>query len=232
MKYIVYLTICLVNNKIYIGVHKTDNPEVFCGYIGNGVNIFVPSSYKKSKTPFQFAVNKYGIENFKRITIAVFDNKEDAFKLESELVTEEFVKRSDTYNMKVGGEGGCSPQRFVKIYMYDLDGNFEMEFNSALDCAKYLNPNAKNGSPILKAIRLGQILYNHQFSKEKLPYMKKYKPAPGSHNNKIKVGKYDENGVLLETFNSVSECINAGYKNVQKSLRTGRKCKGFVFKKI
>ena len=32
MKYIVYLTTNLVNNKIYIGVHQTDNPDVFDGY--------------------------------------------------------------------------------------------------------------------------------------------------------------------------------------------------------
>jgi hypothetical protein len=35
-KYIVYQTINLVNNKIYIGVHRT-NPDIFDGYIGNGV---------------------------------------------------------------------------------------------------------------------------------------------------------------------------------------------------
>ena len=35
-EYIVYMTINLVNNKIYIGVHKT-NLEFFDGYLGNGV---------------------------------------------------------------------------------------------------------------------------------------------------------------------------------------------------
>ena len=29
MKYIVYQTINIKNNKIYIGVHKTENPDVF-----------------------------------------------------------------------------------------------------------------------------------------------------------------------------------------------------------
>jgi hypothetical protein len=38
-KYIVYCTTNLVNNKIYIGVHKTTNPSVFDGYIGNGVYV-------------------------------------------------------------------------------------------------------------------------------------------------------------------------------------------------
>ena len=33
MKYIVYQTINKINNKIYIEVHKTENPEVFDGYL-------------------------------------------------------------------------------------------------------------------------------------------------------------------------------------------------------
>ena len=36
MKYIVYKTTCLINNKIYIGVHQTENPEIFDGYLGRG----------------------------------------------------------------------------------------------------------------------------------------------------------------------------------------------------
>ena len=33
MKYIVYLTTNLKNNKIYIGVHGTEDPNIFDGYI-------------------------------------------------------------------------------------------------------------------------------------------------------------------------------------------------------
>lgn len=32
MKYIVYLTTNIVNNKIYVGVHGTKDPTVFDGY--------------------------------------------------------------------------------------------------------------------------------------------------------------------------------------------------------
>ena len=49
MKYIVYKTINKVNNYIYIGVHKTADPEVFDGYIGCGVNIYKAASYDKAK---------------------------------------------------------------------------------------------------------------------------------------------------------------------------------------
>lgn len=33
MKYIVYRTTCLINNKIYVGVHHTDDPNIFDGYM-------------------------------------------------------------------------------------------------------------------------------------------------------------------------------------------------------
>lgn len=45
MKYIVYQTTSKVNNKIYIGVHKTETPDKFDGYLGNGVYIYRPSIF-------------------------------------------------------------------------------------------------------------------------------------------------------------------------------------------
>lgn len=66
MKYIVYITINLCNGKFYIGVHKT-NPDIFDGYIGNG--IYRDSNIKSKKNGFHAAVKKYGYDNFRRTTI-------------------------------------------------------------------------------------------------------------------------------------------------------------------
>lgn len=105
MKVIVYLTTNLVNKKIYIGVHKCKEHE-YSFYIGNGVYNTVPSTYMHPKTKFQAAVKKYGPKNFKRVTIKEFDNEDDAYFLESELVDKEFLKRTDVYNMVLGGRAG------------------------------------------------------------------------------------------------------------------------------
>ena len=52
MKYIVYQTINVINNKIYIGVHKTKNPDIFFFFFGCGCSIHVPNLYNNLKTPF------------------------------------------------------------------------------------------------------------------------------------------------------------------------------------
>lgn len=231
MTFIVYLTVCTTNNKIYVGVHQTEDPNVFDGYLGNGVRVSAPASYKSSKTPFQYAVNKYGPNKFKRITLKTFDTKEEAYAFEASIVDDAFLQRPDTYNIKLGGEGGCPEVLKKKVYMYDLDGNFVKEFDTVYDCNKYLHPTAVNGGHIPRAIKLGHVVDNYQFSYEKLPYMKKYERKPGCHIPK-KVGRFNEDAELLETYESYAACFKAGYKNLSRALKQGIKCKGFYFKYI
>lgn len=236
MKYIVYQTTCKINNKIYIGVHGTTDPDVFDGYIGNGVSTYRPATYMNPKTHFQSAVKKYGVKNFIRTTLKVFDNEKEAYKLEELLVNEDFLKRSDVYNLAKGGRVewyNSIPKR--KVYMYDLDGNFEKEFDGINEAGRYLNPKSKGAGHLPRAIKEGHQYLGHQFSYEKLPFMKKLKCRHLTTIDKPyvggKVGKFDDNGNLLEKFDTMTDCVKAGYKNAkQVALGKREHCKGFVFK--
>jgi hypothetical protein len=132
-KYIVYVTTNIKNNKIYVGVHGTETPNEFDGYIGNGINI--RKSLNNPKEPFEFAVKKYGFAAFKRATIAIFDTVEEALDLEADIVNEDFVKRKDTYNIALGG--GLPPVSNKVIYQYDLNGNFLKEWHSITEAGNY-----------------------------------------------------------------------------------------------
>lgn len=62
MYYYLYKTTCTLNNKIYIGVHVTDNLND--GYLGSG-------------TKFQKALKKYGPENFEKEILEYFDTLDE-----------------------------------------------------------------------------------------------------------------------------------------------------------
>ena len=91
MFYLIYKTINTIDGKYYIGCHQTNslNDE----YYGSGKHLIR-------------AIKKYGIESFERKILFIFDNKEDMFNKERELVNENLVKDSKSYNLKIGGSGG------------------------------------------------------------------------------------------------------------------------------
>ena len=94
MKYYgIYKITNLVNGKMYIGQHVTDNLDD--GYMGSGKLI-------------KRALSKYGVENFRKEWLGFYEDEEELNYMERVFVDETWVSRSDTYNLKIGGEGGWS----------------------------------------------------------------------------------------------------------------------------
>lgn len=89
--YYLYKITNLINNKIYIGIRSTNNLND--GYFGSGVTL-------------RKAIKKYGRENFNKEILEWFDWRCEAINREEQIVNLDFVKRSDTYNMTIGGQGG------------------------------------------------------------------------------------------------------------------------------
>jgi hypothetical protein len=109
--YLLYLITNKITNKIYVGVHATNNVDD--RYMGSGTHICR-------------AVEKYGIENFEKTILKFFDNEEDMFIAEKAIVTPEFVKEDTNYNIALGGSGGHT-------------GNYDSKKRSALISAASVN---------------------------------------------------------------------------------------------
>ena len=88
--YTVYKTTNILNNKIYIGVHKQPEDEPVRTYMGSGTHL-------------TRSIKKYGKENFTKEILFIFDNDEDMHLMEEVLVDFEFIERNDTYNLQTGG---------------------------------------------------------------------------------------------------------------------------------
>jgi len=163
----VYKITNLINNKIYIGVHGTDNIDD--GYMGSG------SALKNAK-------NKYGIENFKKEILRECDTYTEALKYEKELVTLEFCNERTNYNLQEGGIGGrpnedtkkkisksrienCSAKG-VKNPMY---GKVHTQSSKELMSIKQSVPN-KNKARNVKGIN--GPMYGNRHSKETLEIMR------------------------------------------------------------
>lgn len=88
----IYLTTNLVNNKKYVGMHKS---------------AYFDPDYKGSGKILWQAIRKYGWENFKVELLVECETPEDLYKSEeSEIKVRDAVSSPEYYNIKQGGNGG------------------------------------------------------------------------------------------------------------------------------
>ena len=90
--YIIYKTTNLINGKIYIGQHKTDNMSD--GYLGSGKLIIQ-------------AIKKYGRQNFKRIILQTVETRQQANNVQKHYI-KLFNTQQSGYNIHQGGTGFSS----------------------------------------------------------------------------------------------------------------------------
>lgn len=221
-KYIVYCTTCTESGKIYIGVHGTENPEIFDGYIGNGLK--VGYSIKNPHTAFQHAIKKYGYSKFKRSTLYVFDNKIEAYNKEAEIVTLDFVKRRDNYNVSIGGiQAGIV---YDSLYQYDINGNFIREWDSVKETVEYYGCNSNRFNMAIKDKRSA---FNCFWSKE---YVEKLDVSQYRKSKHSEIYCYEENGDFYSLYESVKDIMDDfGFTkaSIEDACSHKRPLKGYYF---
>jgi len=188
MYYIIYKTTNLINNKFYIGMHKTKDLDD--GYLGSGKYLIN-------------SIKKYGIENFKREILFNFNTEEEMRNKEKELVTEEFLLENEgkTYNLLVGGKGGYS---FInKNDIKDKTTYFGFEKNNAsilgIKANEVKNDKFKN-----------DIKWKEKYSKNLSKAMKKLYP--------LGTGPFKDKKHTKETIEKMKEkalCRGLGNENSQ-----------------
>lgn len=204
MKYIVYQTTNKVNGKLYIGVHKTETPDVFDGYVGNG--IYVGYQIKNPKTAYQHALKKYGYNSFIRTTLKVFDTEEEAYAYEAQLVTLDFIKQDNNYNIKTGGIHGS--WNFKTVYQFNYNGDLIKIWNSISDIIEHYSC---NGARIRMAVTNKYSAFESFWNFENNIDIKEYRKS-----NQCELYQFSKNGELIKVFRSTTQAA----KELQYNLGT------------
>ena len=104
--YGIYRITNLVNGKMYVGQHVTEDLDD--GYMGSGVVILR-------------ALKKYGRGSFRKEWLTFCEDEEELDYMERVFVDQTWVDRADTYNIALGGVHNCarggklSPEAKLKI---------------------------------------------------------------------------------------------------------------------
>lgn len=91
MYYFVYKTTNKLNDKYYIGQHRTECIDD--GYLGSG-------------KVFRKALKKYGKDNFYREILEFADSPETLNELEKKYITIDDIQSDNCYNQMSGGKNG------------------------------------------------------------------------------------------------------------------------------
>lgn len=92
----IYRITNLVTGEYYVGMRSSDFPWYEDKYMGSGKIL-------------KRAIKKYGIESFVKVPMCFAESREELSILEKGFVNEDTLKDETSYNLKIGGEGGCKP---------------------------------------------------------------------------------------------------------------------------
>lgn len=151
--YLIYQITNLINNKIYIGLHKTKN--INDNYMGSGLKI-------------KEDIKKFGVENFKKEILFDFKTEKEMIQKEAELVDKEFLLRDDVYNMTRGGNIGWGhfASEWGRMGAYKLQEKLNSDPIFKKEYFDHLHQGSNSQEAKIKrskSIKLHWLKYNHNW---------------------------------------------------------------------
>lgn len=251
---IIYLTINKINNKAYIGQHRTNSLN-FDGYLGSGKVL-------------NRAINKYGKDNFLRIVIDCANTENQLNKLEK-MYIEYFdaVKDKEFYNIHIGGSGGDTytgrTEKEKAIYRKKMqkltkgENNGMYGKNHTEEAKRNMSKNhnreaysTKEFIDKMKEVTKGENngMYNKQHSQESKDKISENRKGKTLGNKNGMYGKrgaesingvhyrcYDDNKTLIKefvSFSEVKEWLNINHhSSLLLAIKKKRKYKGYYWEK-
>ncbi len=227
----IYKVTCLVNNKVYVGKH-----------------VGIKKDYFASGKIINYAIKKYGIENFKREILVSGDFNKDLLNELEKTYIQLFnsTNRETGYNISKGGDGGGGNLNY-KSGKGKLASNYGTRWTKEQKehLAKIQRQKAKEGKLAVvelsrnkskewcknisegrkKAIKEGKITFEAQIAASK------GRSAP----NRVKYDQFDLEGNFIRRYDYASQMNEFGF-NHRYACRVAEgkweQYKGFTFKKV
>lgn len=190
----------MINGKRYVGqtLHEKHRLNVH-KRLGHAKD-------KRYTLAVDFAIEKYGFENFK-YEVLERDIPQDMLN-EREIYWISFYDTMNTgYNLTKGGQSSIETCK-KKVNMYSLEGQFIRTFDSITEASIFINAASLSQIPqCCKGKRKSAGGYQWRFTDDKTPVAKyQYK---GPVRNFKKVDQYTLDGKYIKTYNSIAEAQRA-----------------------
>ena len=223
----VYKCVCLITNKVYVGITTETIEKRRDRHIRESFN----SNSQSYHYHFHNALRKYGPEQFERSQLECItsNSKENLIfclkQLEVKYVSL-FDSYNSGYNSTIGGDDSSLTKRAVNVFL--KDGTKINQFNSIQNAADYYNVSRHsvgkccNGvQKYVRSVDFGMLIF--KFEADILTRQDLEKAIKTKKANKIKVGAYyKDTGEFIKEFESFTEAekfFNMGINSISSYFR-------------
>lgn len=216
----------LITLQVYIGI----SIDIQKRWVQHKRNL---NKNQHCNTKLQNAWNKYGEDNF------AFEVLEECsycqcFEKEIQYI-QQFNSFDNGYNLTRGGDKGNSEYLEKTVYVYDLDGNFLMDFRSRNEAERQLDCHSIKEC-CLGTCNGGYSKTNQQWYQFSYDYSSKILPYQFKGRQRA-VYQLDEKGIVLNTFISGAEAcrflkVSAVGDKLRLAIKTHKPYHGFYWEYI